>query len=337
MALAKIKDTDYLFSSARVRSVEKNMLCKDRAEKMIDAKSIEDALRILYDCEYGNEKEQVAAKDFEKLLADEHKKTYNFVMSIVPELNNFKIFLYTYDYHNLKVIMKSEFLGTDANELLVDIGTIDIKMLKFAVKERDFTALTENMKNALNEVINDFPKNKDPQVIDIVFDKYCYDEMLKSAEEVKCEFIIDYVRLLIDTINLKTFVRLRRMNKSWDFLSKVFIDGGKMPQKLFVTSYDESFEKFADKLVPYGFKDVFFEGTSVLNETGMFTTLEKLIDNNIIEYVKTAKYISFGIEPIVGYLIAKENEIKTARIIMAGKLAGISSELIRERLRETYV
>jgi V/A-type H+-transporting ATPase subunit C len=53
--------------------------------------------------------------------------------------------------------------------------------------------------------------------------------------------------------------------------------------------------------------------------------------------VKNAKYIPFGIEPLAGYLIAKDNEIKIARIIMAGKLAGISPELIRERLRETYV
>jgi len=69
----------------------------------------------------------------------------------------------------------------------------------------------------------------------------------------------------------------------------------------------------------------------------MFTTIEKLFDNKLIEYVKSAKYISYGIEPLAAYLIAKENEIKIARIIMAGKLAGIPSELIRERMRETYV
>lgn len=337
MALAKIKDTDYLFSTARVRSVEKNMLSRDRTEKMVDAKTVDDALKVLYECDYGNGKEQVAVKDFEELLTAEHKKAYDFIMSIAPELDNFKIFLYTYDYHNLKVIMKAEFLGIDATESLVDTGTIDIKTLKYSVKERDFTGLTENMKNSLNDVIDSFPKNKDPQVIDIIFDKYCYDEMVKSAERVNCKFVLDYVRLLIDIINLKTFVRLRKMNKSWDFLSKVFIDGGNIPQRVFISSYDEPFEKFADELFSYGFKDAFLEGTNVLNETGMFTTLEKLFDNMLVEYVKTAKYISFGIEPLVGYLIAKENEIKTARIIIAGKLAGIPVELLRERLRETYV
>lgn len=337
MALAKIKDTDYLFSTALVRSVEKNMLSRERVEKMIDARTVEDALKVLYDCEYGNAKEQITPRDFEKLLEEEHKKTYDFIMSIAPELNNFKMFLYTYDYHNLKVIMKAEFLGIEATQSLVDTGTIDVKMLKYAVKERDFTILTENMRNALNEVIDNFPKSKDPQIIDIVFDKYCYDEMLKSAEELNNQFVIDYLRILIDTINIKTFVRLKKMGKSWDFFSKVFIVGGKIPQKSFVTSYDEPFEKFSEDLAAFGFGDVFLEGTDDLKETGKFTTLEKLCDNKIIEHIKTAKFISYGIEPLVGYLIAKENEIKSARIIMAGKLAGIPSELIRGRLRETYV
>jgi len=90
-------------------------------------------------------------------------------------------------------------------------------------------------------------------------------------------------------------------------------------------------------LSAYGFRDLFLEGTEALTETGKFTTLEKLLDNKLIEYVKSAKYVPFGIEPLAGYLIAKDNEIKIARIILAGKLAGISPELIRERLRETYV
>ncbi len=337
MALAKIKDTDYLFSTARVRSVEKNMLTRERAEKMIDAKTNEDALRVLDDLNYGNSGEAVEPNDYEKLLSFEHKKTYDFITSVAPELDFFNMFLYPYDYHNLKVIMKAEYLGIDASENLVDTGSIDLKVLKYSVKERDFSGLTENMSKALKEIIETFPKTNDPQVIDFVLDKYCYDEMLSSARNTNSNFIIDYVKMQIDAINLKTYVRLKRMNKSWDFFTKVFLNGGKIHEQVFIKNYDEPFEKFAEQLSAYGFRELFLEGTESLVNTGMFTKLEKLLDNKIIEHVKGAKYIPFGIEPLAGYLIAKDNEIKIARIIMAGKLAGISPELIRERLRETYV
>lgn len=337
MALAKIKDTDYLFSTARVRSIEKNMLTRERAEKMIDAKTTEDAIKVLDDISYGYGNEVVDSNDYEKLLTEEHKKTYDFITSVAPELNFFNMFLYPYDYHNLKVIMKSEYLGIDASDILVDTGSVDLKTLIFSVKEREFSELTENMGKALKEIIETFPKTNDPQIIDIILDRYCYDEMLGSAEITKSNFIIDYVKMQIDAINLKTYVRLKRMNKSWDFFTKVFLNGGKIHEQVFIKNYDEPFEKFAEQLSAYGFKEIFLEGTEALENTGMFTKMEKLLDNKLIEHVKQAKYVPFGIEPLAGYLIAKDNEIKIARIILAGKLAGISPELIRERLRETYV
>jgi len=336
MTLAKIKDTDYLFSTARVRSVEKNMITRERAEKMIDAKSAEDAIKVLYDCDYGYGEEVANVNDFDKLLAEEHKKTYEFIMSIAPEIDNFNIFLYPYDYHNLKVLMKSEYLGKETSDSLVDTGSIEINKLKYAVRERDFSELTENMANALKEVIETFPKNKDPQSIDIIFDTYLYDEMLRAAQNMNSEFVLNYIKMQIDIINIKTFVRLRKMGKSWDFFSKVFIEGGNIYKKTFISSYDESYESFADQIFIYDFKEIFLEGIESLNKTGTFTNLEQLFDNKLMNYIKSAKFIAYGIEPLVSYLIAKENEIKIARIIMAGKIAGISSEKIRERMRETY-
>ncbi len=335
--MAKIKDTDYLFSTARVRSVEKYMLTRERAEKMIDAKTTLDSLRVLSDINYGNGNEITDPHNYEKLLSEEHKKTYDFISSIAPELEFFNMFLYPYDYHNLKVILKSEYLSIDSSDILVDTGSIDLKTIKFAVKEREFSALTQNMEKALKEVIETFPKTNDPQQIDIIFDKYCYEEMLNAAKKTNNDFIINYIKLQIDTINIKSYVRLKKMSKSWDFFTKIFISGGNINEQIFVKNYDDTFEKFAEQLSAYGFRDLFLEGTESLIETGKFTTLEKLLDNKLIEYIKSSKYVPFGIEPLVGYLIAKDNEIKIARIILAGKLAGISPELLRERLRETYV
>ncbi|MDD4779887.1 MAG: V-type ATP synthase subunit C [Tissierellia bacterium] len=337
--MKKIKETDYLFSTARVRSVEKYMLSREKAEKMIDAKTNDDALRILFECNYNSGKvnDKISPNDYDSLLSQEHKRTYEFITSIAPEEESFNIFLYPYDYHNLKVLMKSEYLDIDSSELLVDTGSIDLNTLKYAIKERDFSNLSENMSSAVSYIIEEFPKNKDPQLIDIILDKYLYDEMLKSSKKINNKFINDYIVMQIDIINLKTYVRLKKMNKSWDFFTKVFIEGGKIPEQFFIKYYDETFEDFGDELFVYGYKETFLEGIEGLNESGKFTTLEKLFDNKIMEHVKSAKYISYGIEPLVAYLIAKENEIKIARIIMAGRLAGIPSELIRERMRETYV
>ena len=50
-----------------------------------------------------------------------------------------------------------------------------------------------------------------------------------------------------------------------------------------------------------------------------------------------AKGVPFGEEAVIGYLVAKEIEFTAVRIIMSSRMAGITGETIRERLREAYV
>jgi V/A-type H+-transporting ATPase subunit C len=60
-------------------------------------------------------------------------------------------------------------------------------------------------------------------------------------------------------------------------------------------------------------------------------------DNLIISHIQTQKYNSFTLSPLAAYILAKENEIKTMRIVLSGKRNDISDHSIRERLREMYV
>lgn len=335
--MAKINNRDYVFATACVRSGEKNMLSHDKIEKMVESKSPEDALKVLTELEYGAVSEDISPEEFEKLLTREHKRTYEFVRSIVHDSKYFNLFLYPSDYHNIKVILKAEFLGTDPEPFFMGSGTIDPQTLLVMVRDRNFVGMTSNMKDAIEEVLDVFGRTKDPQQVDVILDKACYKDMSLLAEQSENQYLKGYVKLLIDTINLRIFVRMRQMNKSWDFFSKVFIEGGNITEKFFIGGYDEPFESFAEKLGAYGLSEVLSESAPMLKEKGSFTMLEKMCDNRLMDYVKDSKYKSFGIEAVVGYILAKENEIKSARIIMAGKLAGLPSDRIRERLRESYV
>ena len=262
---------------------------------------------------------------------------YSFIRDIAPDQEEIYPFLYPYDYHNLKVLMKAEFADMDPEPFLVDIGTISAPQMASQVRDRNFVGLTSKMRNAILEVIDVFARTKDPQIIDFIFDRACFAEMLEASVAGKNKFIVDYVQLQIDIINLKSFIRIHQMKKPWDFFSQVYIDGGRIQEKLFTSSYDEPYEQFAEKLIPYGLAHAMSEGGAMLRETGRFTAFERLCDNLLVEYAKAAKYVSFGIEPLAAYLIAKQAEIRTARIIMTGLLQGLSKEAMAERVRETYV
>lgn len=330
---------DYVFASSRVRGAEKNLLTREKAEKMADSKTTDGALKILLDLDYGTSenKDGFGEGQIDELLSQELHKAYDFILSIAPDRDDFSAFLYPYDYHNLKVLLKAEFAEIDGAPYLMDIGTVDSAVLVQMVRERNFISVSTLMKDAVLEAIDTFSRTKDPQMIDFILDRACYAEMLLAAGRTGSKFINDYVRLTIDTINLKTFARLREMKRSWDFFQKVFLPGGSVPEKLFIGAFDESYEQFAEKLLPYGLMETAALGGAAIRETGRFTTLEKLCDDRIMEFAGSAKFVSFGIEPLAAYLIAKEGEIRLARIILAGLTQGLSREAIGERMRKTYV
>ena len=66
---------------------------------------------------------------------------------------------------------------------------------------------------------------------------------------------------------------------------------------------------------------------------GSLTAFEKACDEATDAYLSAARRTPFGEETVLCFLAAVENEITAIRIIMAGRAAGLSPEMIRSRLR----
>ena len=77
------------------------------------------------------------------------------------------------------------------------------------------------------------------------------------------------------------------------------------------------------------------EGAQALLESP--SAFERWCDNRIIQTISPQKYNAFTIGPVIAYVIARQNEIKTVRIILSGKLNDLPDDSIRERVREMYV
>ena len=77
------------------------------------------------------------------------------------------------------------------------------------------------------------------------------------------------------------------------------------------------------------------EGADALAESP--SAFERWCDNRIIQTISPEKYHAFTIGPVIAYVIARQNEIKTVRIILSGKQNELPDDSIRERVREMYV
>ena len=71
--------------------------------------------------------------------------------------------------------------------------------------------------------------------------------------------------------------------------------------------------------------------------SGALTAFERECDNALMAYQDKARRTPFGEEVVAGYLFAREAELTAIRTVMAGRMAGLSGDVIRQRLRKSYI
>ncbi|MDD6770228.1 MAG: V-type ATP synthase subunit C [Inconstantimicrobium porci] len=322
----------------RVKVYETKLLDKAKFERMIESDTAQEALKVLQETEYANVMGDVKrAEDYEEILSSELTRVYDNLYRICPDTTLIEIMSLRYEYHNIKVLVKGKVAKKDFSNMLINLGSTDTEKLKFAIDNEAYRELDSFKKKSVEESIEDFNANNDPQNIDLIIDKYMFEEMVYLAKKINENFVLKYVKSQIDLANIKTLLRVKKQDKSREFLQSVLIKGGEVSTDMLVLMLNDSAENIASKLSYTRYGAILKEGIESYAKTGSVSLFEKLSDNFIMSLLKGAKIMTSGVEPIIAYIYAKENEIKLIRIIMVGKLNNISAEVIRERLRDSYV
>ncbi|MGL5414316.1 MAG: V-type ATP synthase subunit C [Clostridium sp.] len=322
----------------RLRVLETRLLDKSKIDRMIDGVSGNEVLKVLQETEYAGVMTGIKrAEDYEEILSEELKRVYALMYSASPSKSLIDIMSLKYDYHNIKVLLKGMILRKDFSNMLIPVGKMELSKLKYMVENNSLRDLPIRMKEAIIAANEDFEINKDPQRIDIIVDRYMFMELHDIAKELNDKFIDKYLKVLVDSTNLKTLLRVKKQGKGKEFLEEVIIKGGSIDKDLLKGLLTDTVENIATKLSHTNYAEMIREGIEEFTKTNSASLLEKLVDNYIMKLMKEAKFIPFGPEPVIAYIYAKETEIKVVRIIMVGKLNNIASEVIRERLRDIYV
>ena len=332
--MAKIKDTDYLFLSTRIRTLERGLLTRERMERMLDASAPADAAKVLLECGYP-ELEEISVDSVNDMLARARVQVFDDLSFFAPDRRIIDVFRLKYDYHNAKVLLKSEARGVDAAHLLVGAGLVAARRLREQVNASDLRGLPGRLGEAIASARDTLGATGDPQLCDFALDRAYFEDILDLARESGSAFLEGYVRLNIDVANLKSLVRTLRMGKDADFLRGVLFSGGDIDTGRILSTVNAG-TSIADLYAYSPLAAAAELGAAAVGGEAL-TGFEKSCDNAVMEYISAAKYVAFGEALLAAYLAAKENEFTAVRIIMTGRLADLSADVIRERLRECYV
>jgi len=315
-----------------VSAREPRLLTNEKAERMLDAPTFEDAAKLLTDCGY-TDMSQMKPAEIEKSLAEHRDEILAELGRFSPDSRLVDVFRLKYDYHNAKTILKAEAMGQDAERLLSDSGRIPGKRLMELYNEDRQVELPEKLGAAMSEAKSLLARTGNPQMADFVLDRAYFDELKENAEALDSPFLMGYAELLIDSTNLKSAVRTMRMGKGQDFLREVLIPGGSVSVDKLANVSDK--DSLASLYAHNALEKAAALGGDALDGEGM-TQFELACDNAVTGYLKGAKLICYGCEPILAYMAAVEGEITAIRMILTGRLAGVAPQVIRERLRDLY-
>ena len=324
----------FAHSIARIKAMENKLLNRAKLDSLIDAKDFSDSLKMLQDTLYG---EYVASTSYESGLKSALEDVYRSMYAIIPVPEVIDVLAVRYDGHNIKSILKGKFSHADTSNILINIGTIPIQELRDMIFDENYNNIPETLVKTVQSAVSAFNQSGDPQDIDLIIDKGIFEYAMKIAEKTKYDYLVEFVKFNIDISNIKTFIRIKAQDRSIEFLDKVFIEGGTLKYNQFASYINDSLERFADKLSYTGFSKWADQGIAEYIRNGDLGSIDRYGDNYMLDHIKKAKFISLGTEPIIAYIMARENEIRALRIILTGKKSSVHPESIRERMRDVYV
>jgi V/A-type H+-transporting ATPase subunit C len=332
-------DNRYAYAVGKIRAKEVRLLDLPKLLSILEAENIEEALKGLSDTDYREGLALVKQEeDFDLHLSLHMERVYGLISELTHDPQLTDLFILRNDFHNIKVAFKKKCGASVEEEYYLAPSVVNQEEIVEAVETGNFFRLPPLLAGTLQEIEGIYNSSKkNIQLIDTTLDEIYLSHCLQVSQQAKCEFLERLFLIQIDLTNIRTFLRLKEMDKGRDFLKNRLISGGLLERGHFLKSFAGSLESFVDSLRFKDYYGIVKDGIESWKKSGSFSFLEKLFDDYLLNFVKKAKYISFGIEPLIGYLVAKEMEVKNLRTVIVGKFNGLFPEIIKEKLREVYI
>jgi len=176
---------DYLYDSARVRSLEHSLIGRDGIEQLLATKSVEEMILRLG--EMGVDAVTDTDGHFlrEETLLQILRNAYGELREAISRNPELSLWLYPYDCNNVKAAIKGFVRKIDPRSMMFDFGTVEIEDVIRMVENGVFPTFPKEMQRVAPIAMAAYAKHRDPQRIDLLLDRACYADMLSAAKNRK--------------------------------------------------------------------------------------------------------------------------------------------------------
>lgn len=320
-------ENQYTYAVARIRSKELSLLNQQDLEQLLASKSYEECIRLLQEKGWGSQDTKTA----EEILKVEQAKVWGIMEELVDDLSVFDLLLYENDYQNLKAAIKQIYVNTEVPGIYLSYGTMNPEIIYESIKEKDFEKLPEHMREAGKEAYEALFHTGDGQLCDIIIDKAALNAICEGGKASNNKILEGYAKLKVAAANINIAIRGNKTGKDAEFFQRALADCDTLDiEELRKAALDSK-----TAIYDYLSSTIYFDAVPALKDS--LASFERWCDDRILKLIQPQRFNPFTISPLVAYILGREYEIKSVRILLSGKLNDLSENLIQERLRETYV
>ena len=339
-------DIRYAYATGRIRSLQKDLVDETTVRRMLETPDEEAAFAVMMETSYAAYATGAGVSDYERMLEAGLIEAYRLVRSISPDGTLTDILLRRYDLHNVRIIIKAEHIGAD---LIVPMGRVDPDTIAAAWHLRregweegsesshilppaSQISLPRWLERLLYRAALMIDNSGDLYLVDLMLDKAWF-RGLKAWSKENSHYLYAWLVVRIDAVNIMGMLRLRAGGWSRERWREIFIEGGRVSRSKLESLYDLTPEQAAAGLIDTVYRREIEGGLEDYRKCGELSYMEALFEARLLEVLRAERYITFGSQPLLAYLLRKEAEVRALRMVMIGKLNGLPHDIIHKRLR----
>jgi len=322
-------DWRYVFQSAQVRVLEIQMLTRAAFLDMANAENFQAAADLLSAAEYAVPQTGRRFTEVEDILRARRSAVRQLFEELMIDKAVVHLFRTRDDFANLRLAVRRTLtekpLGTDYSE----DGNVPPELYEEVFEQENYNLFPDYIADAVERAVLAYYRNKQIPDIDHAIDAVQAQYNLRQAHRLKSIFLLGLFRIQIDLTNIRTMLRLKFTDSEQ---RKVFLKGGFIELERLERGVELGYEALAPLFYVTPYYRLVEAGAAYLMSDKSFLKVEQQCEEHLTGFLKSTLQVTAGPQPIIAYLLLKENEIRTVRLILTAKKNNLDTKLILDRV-----
>ena len=346
----KIKLGFYSYTYVRTAVMRTLLFRRDDYQKMLKM-GFSEIARFLQDSAYRKEINELAnqhsgADLLELALNKNLSESFQKLLRISsPEIGRLVAeYLKRRDVEDIKTILRGKFTNTGEKAVAASItgaGTFSreflLSLLKKESAEDVLKAIRMSNLPEFKIALKDFKEKNNLAGIENALDKNYYSNLIRFSRALpkQGDLFRQFLRKEVDVLNILTLIRLKRNNFKKDEIKNFIIPYDNKAKDLWISNLvnADSLDNLAKLLEKTEYKSIISKGMEEFKKTGSLITLEiGLYKHFLKQSILFMHQHLLSIDVILGYMFAKDIEVRNLKIMVKGKQLGLSEHFIESQL-----